>query len=234
MTAINSQLYTVTGPKKKTIYDYTIEYLFAKYDIYYNEISHDFQISMKGKKKWQYINLNSLIIELIKAGIDISTSKLEILIKSELIAKYNPIREYFESLRSWDNVDHIGKLASNVPLYDNEAFVYHFKKWMEYDDDITVSAPLLDYFKYMNSPVNHQYGYGLYLTSWFKDKSNQGADQLSMWWYNRNLRIFRNLTGITEGPEDRIMVLMGNGHAAVLRQLIEASPEYDFVEFDSL
>jgi predicted P-loop ATPase len=130
MKAIPSQLYTVTDPKKKTIYDYTIEYLLEKYDIYYNEISHDFQISMRGKKQWQYINLNSLIIELTKAGIDISTSKLEILIKSELIPKYNPIREYFESLSAWDGFDNIGKLASYVPVYDNKAFVYHFTKWL--------------------------------------------------------------------------------------------------------
>ena len=86
----NDKLYQVSDPKKKTVYDYAIEYLFEKYDILYNEISHDFQISLKKKKQWSYLNLNSLIIELTKAGIDISTSKLEILIKSELIDKYNP------------------------------------------------------------------------------------------------------------------------------------------------
>lgn len=123
-------LYTVRDPKKKTIYDYTHEYLIEKYDIMYNEISHDFQISLKGLKKWHYLNLNSLIIELAKANIDISTAKLEILIKSELILKYNPIKEYFENLRSWDGLDHIGKLASYVPTYEQEAFIYHFKKWL--------------------------------------------------------------------------------------------------------
>lgn len=46
------QLYKVKDAKKKTIYDYTIEYLEGKYDIMYNEISHDFQISLKKRKKW--------------------------------------------------------------------------------------------------------------------------------------------------------------------------------------
>ena len=126
----NDKLYQVSDPKKKTVYDYTIEYLFEKYDILYNEISHDFQISLKQKKQWSYLNLNSLIIELTKAGIDISTSKLEILIKSELIDSYNPIREYFESLKPWDGKYYIEKLASFVPLYEHEVFVYHFKKWL--------------------------------------------------------------------------------------------------------
>ncbi len=93
MASTNNGLYLVKDPKKKTIYDYTYEYLCSKYDIFYNEISHDFQISLKGKKTWHYLNVNSLIIELAKAGVDISSAKLEILIKSELIKKHNPIKE---------------------------------------------------------------------------------------------------------------------------------------------
>lgn len=118
------QLYKVKDAKKKTIYDYTIEYLEGKYDIMYNEISHDFQISFKQRAEWSYLNLNSLIIELAKAGIDISTGKLEILIRSELIPKYNPIKAYFQSLPKWNGEDHIQKLASYVSTYDDEAFLF--------------------------------------------------------------------------------------------------------------
>lgn len=123
-------LYRSANPKKKTIYDYALEYLLEKYDILYNEISHDFQISIKDQKKWQYLNMNSLIIELTSAGIEISTAKLEILIKSDLIEKYNPIKEYFTSLPKWDGIDHIAKLASYLPLYEETIFLYHFKKWL--------------------------------------------------------------------------------------------------------
>lgn len=124
------KLYHVKNAKKKTIYDYTMEYLEAKYDITYNEISHDFQIAFKNSKELKYLNLNSLIIELAKAGVDIPTGKLEILIRSEWIPKYNPVKEYFESLPKWDGEDHILKLASYVPTYEKEAFNYHFKKWL--------------------------------------------------------------------------------------------------------
>ncbi|MEM1260618.1 MAG: VapE domain-containing protein [Bacteroidota bacterium] len=124
------ELYQVSNAKKKTVFDYTMEYLEAKYDISYNEISHDFQISLKGSREWRYMNLNSLIIELAKAGVDIPTGKLEILIRSEWIPKYNPIKEYFENLPKWDGIDHILKLTSYVPTYEKEAFDYHFKKWL--------------------------------------------------------------------------------------------------------
>ena len=93
---------------------------------------------------------------------------------------------------------------------------------------------LLEFFKLINSKEWHDYGYGAYLVGDFKLENNRGADYLSIWWYNRNLRIFRNLQKITESENDRILVIFGNGHASIFRQLIEASPEYDFVEFDSL
>ncbi len=109
-----------------------------------------------------------------------------------------------------------------------------YKKWYGYEDKLPARMKLLDYFKRMNSRRSHQLGYGAYLVGDFKLDDQRGADILSIWWYNRNLRIFRKLQGITSSPEDRILVLFGNGHAAVLRQLIESSPEYKFIEFDSL
>ncbi|GAA4274723.1 DUF5694 domain-containing protein [Aquimarina gracilis] len=108
------------------------------------------------------------------------------------------------------------------------------KKWFDYNDKLIKEIPLLDYFKYMNSKEYHQYGYGMYLTGSFSTGNGQGADRLSIWWYNRNLRIFSNIINITEDFNDRILVIMGNGHAAVLRQLFESSPQYEWIEFDSL
>lgn len=129
-TKEHSGLYLVKEQRRPTIYDEVLEYLFNKYNINYNEISHDFEISILNKQNWYDLNLNSLLIELEQVGIKISTRKLEILIRSELIPKYNPVEEYFESLEKWDGQDYIGKLASYVPTYDNKAFLYHFRKWL--------------------------------------------------------------------------------------------------------
>jgi len=130
MTTNENNLYRVDNPKKKTIYDYISDYLFEKYDIRYNQISQDYQISLRNGREWYDLNTNSLLIELAKCGIDASPGKLEILIKSELIDKYNPILEYFTSLPKWDGVDYIKKHCSYVPTYEPEAFEYHFKKWI--------------------------------------------------------------------------------------------------------
>ena len=117
---------------------------------------------------------------------------------------------------------------------DADPYTDLFRKWFEDDSKAVSKVPLLDYFKYMNSPESHQYGFGAYLVGDFKLEEYRGADLIAASWYDRNLRIFRNIQRITQGPEDRILVIIGNGHAAILRQLFQASPEYEFVEFDSL
>lgn len=93
---------------------------------------------------------------------------------------------------------------------------------------------LLEMFKYMNSKEYHQYEYGAYLTGDFKLREHDGADLLALYWYNRNLRMFRKIQSIPTTSEDRILVIAGNGHATVFRQLFTISPEYDYVEFSSL
>lgn len=93
---------------------------------------------------------------------------------------------------------------------------------------------LLDTFTYMNSKESHQYGYGAYLSGDFKLREYDGADMLALYWYSRNLRMFRNIQNIPHNGEDRILVIAGNGHAAVLRQLFTSSAEYEFIEFSSL
>ncbi|SDK74872.1 Virulence-associated protein E [Salinimicrobium catena] len=74
--------------------------------------------------------MNSFLIELAQANIEISLSKLEIFLNSHLIPKFNPLGEYFESLPDWDGKDHIVKLARYLPLKEQALFEYHFKKWL--------------------------------------------------------------------------------------------------------
>ncbi|QQS42816.1 MAG: hypothetical protein IPM63_07750 [Acidobacteriota bacterium] len=55
-----------------------------------------------------------------------------------------------------------------------------------------------------------------------------GADFVSVW-YQRNLRIFANLTRISE-PGDRVFVIYGQGHIPILKHLVESSPDYCTVD----
>ncbi|WNJ17748.1 DUF5694 domain-containing protein [Pontibacter sp. G13] len=106
--------------------------------------------------------------------------------------------------------------------------------WFNYDREILKSMTLLDYLKHINQPGSHESDYGMYLTGDFKLGKYRGADMVATYWYSRNLRIFRNVQEIVESPDDRILLIFGNAHAALFRQFLTCSPEFDYIEFDSL
>ncbi len=126
------------------------------------------------------------------------------------------------------------KLFKDYDFQSDDKYNAMITNWMQSESQLPSQVNLLQFVRYLNTREYHRLGYGIYLTGDFKLDHDRGADILSIWWYNRNLRIFRRLQEITEGPQDRILFIIGNGHACVLRQLLECSPEYEFVEFDSL
>ncbi len=56
-----------------------------------------------------------------------------------------------------------------------------------------------------------------------------GADDVSRW-YQRNFRIFTNLSQIVTAPTERVLVIFGNGHAPILRELVQSSPDMKLAE----
>ena len=85
----------------------------------------------------------------------------------------------------------------------------------------------------LNEANNIRKDLGNYLIGVFKyetpDNDYFGPDFVSGWWFDRNLRIFRNLQRIGATPADRIVVIFGAGHMNLLNMLLEASPEYELV-----
>ncbi len=110
----------------------------------------------------------------------------------------------------------------------------NYKNWHDYTTSLQTSLSLLQYFKYQNSPKVFQRDYGAYLTGDFKLGKFNGADALATYWYDRNLRIFRNIQRLTTSSADRILVLFGAGHISILDQLLNSSPEYDYIKFNDL
>ena len=53
-----------------------------------------------------------------------------------------------------------------------------------------------------------------------------GASWLSHYWYDRNMKIYVNLTRITESAEDRILLIIGGGHVYLIQQFLEESGDY--------
>ncbi|RKU21819.1 hypothetical protein C6500_05585 [Candidatus Poribacteria bacterium] len=58
------------------------------------------------------------------------------------------------------------------------------------------------------------------------DDEYPGANWLAYFWYPRNLKIFVNLTRITESADDRILLIIGAGHVFLVQQFLEDSGDY--------
>lgn len=106
--------------------------------------------------------------------------------------------------------------------------------WYAAEDKAKARNTLLDIFLHMNDDHVLDRGYGAYLSGTFKIGGHRGADINAINWYDRNLRIFRNIQDITTSPDDRILVLFGAGHMGILKQLFDCSPEYKRVRLAEL
>jgi len=107
-----------------------------------------------------------------------------------------------------------------------------YQRLYEHDDHLLTRQTLRQYLHYLNAEERVLRGHGHYLVDWFKlgeDGDYVGPDVVTGW-YNRNLRIFRNLQRITDNPDERILLIIGAGHLPILRHTVQASPEYKLVE----
>jgi len=95
---------------------------------------------------------------------------------------------------------------------------------------------ILAELKRLNSAEYVKKGLGDYLIGIFKYETKEndqlGPDFVTSWWFNRNLRIFRNIQRINAKPDDRILVIYGAGHLNLLNIFFEASPEYQFLHIN--
>jgi len=87
--------------------------------------------------------------------------------------------------------------------------------------------------KRLNAPEQLTKSLGDYFIGVFKYETSEydqfGADFTTGWWFNRNLRIFRNIQRLNTTAEDRILVIYGAGHMNLLNIFFESSPEYELL-----
>ncbi|MBU1012917.1 MAG: hypothetical protein KKG99_07915 [Bacteroidetes bacterium] len=85
----------------------------------------------------------------------------------------------------------------------------------------------------LNDPQHIKDRLSVYLLTPFKYEEQNGdfigVDFETGRWFNRNLRIFRNLQRITSNPDDRILLIIGAEHINLLNYLFDVSKEFDLV-----
>lgn len=90
---------------------------------------------------------------------------------------------------------------------------------------------LLEKIKLTNNPVMLDYSLNINADKLFYvgiDDNFVGADQAALF-YQRNMRIFSNLNRIKMTVDDRVLIIMGSAHTAMLREFINRSPKFEMV-----
>jgi len=101
-------------------------------------------------------------------------------------------------------------------------------------ENVLLKGTIAHFLSSMNSDRLIELNHSLYLEFvkelWGGDYVS-GAEMLSLW-YERNLRIFQNLIRITDfdNEEERILIVMGQGHAKLLRDFVQDAEYYEFVD----
>jgi hypothetical protein len=116
-----------------TIFHIAEKYLAEHYDIRFNVISNEIEISPKETDRWKVLNENSIFRELQKKSIKIPKLSLVAILMSDFVPEYHPLKDYFANLGRWDQeTDYIKQFADYVTLANTENrdhFVEQFKKW---------------------------------------------------------------------------------------------------------
>ena len=90
-------------------------------------------------------------------------------------------------------------------------------------------VPIIDMYIQHNEPKSIRNDHQLYLRKIARIGSGDqypGANWVAHSWYARNLKIFVNLTRITESANDRILLVIGAGHVFLVQQFLEDSGDY--------
>jgi len=98
---------------------------------------------------------------------------------------------------------------------------------MERQTGMTVLGAL----RMLNDPalLDGMRGFYLQLARAHTAERHVGAEVLADW-YQRNFCIFDNFARLVESPQDRLLVIFGQGHAPYLRELVKSSPDMELVE----
>jgi hypothetical protein len=115
---------------------------------------------------------------------------------------------------------------------DDHSWHERYDELYTWEDELKTKVPLSDYLVFLNSPERVALGHGHYLVGTFKAGDGTeypGADHLTGWWYNRNLRIFSSILQLAREADDRVLVIIGAGHVPILQHAAQSAPDVELV-----
>ena len=133
------------------------------------------------------------------------------------------------------DMDTVIKTAQQYEIHSFLELLAHMPQVIEAEAKRVRESTITQIYQYFNSDeyVRMSQEWYLKMVAVGKEDNFAGADLMADW-YKRNLRIFRNLLLLHPDKEDRILVIIGAGHAKILQDLVEDSSGFKLVKLDEL
>jgi hypothetical protein len=133
--------------------------------------------------------------------------------------------------RHYDNILEIFGDSNRKSAFENYFLTSPYKQKMQRQAPRVES--IIDELLFQNHPDQVRHGLESYFLHPFKYEENPGdftgVDFETGRWFNRNLRILRNVQRIERTPEDRILLIIGHGHLNLLNIYFDIAPEFELV-----
>lgn len=103
------------------------------------------------------------------------------------------------------------------------------EKPLSEEDKLLRASTVREYLLHLNEESLIRKGQAQYLNMLLPNRSSSviyARTDLVTNWYKRNLRILTNLNRVTEIGKDHVLLVIGSGHLAILRQLAKDSDYY--------
>lgn len=131
--------------------------------------------------------------------------------------------------------DTVNVTAKKYGQYEAYNQYFHTKsKELIYEDSIWKFEPLRDILLVINSNKklleSHYLNAGLTTAPYIGPVGDYAAAEFMGEWYKRNLRMFSNIVRQLKQEDDTILVIVGAGHAHLLRQFFSDSPQFELIE----
>ena len=134
-------------------------------------------------------------------------------------------KEYSAKLTAWQ-----ANRSDNLSEIDWSG---RFKQIYNENDRYKHQNTIIKIFRSLNDPDYVKESHGTYLTGTFDFEITYadfaGVDWFITNWYNRNLRMYRNMRRQIESKQERLLAIVGAGHLAILNHILEAAPDVEFI-----
>lgn len=145
---VNTKKVSKKSNENKPLISRVEDYINNRYEIRIDEVRNILEVKRKFTtdpfKKDEHFESN-IVVELMRDGFKNVQGVVRILLSSNFVKKYHPIREYFNNLEKWDGVDRIKQLTDCITTTEaeKELFYIQFKKQLL---RVIASAFIPDYF----------------------------------------------------------------------------------------